>query len=94
MNKKIIIENNDKTIYKGKMLNMPVKETSIKAKSIDLFDDEDPCIIHQSYVMKHFAEDLHTILTNAKNQTITLKDHQEALDFLDVEPSATIKLKG
>ncbi len=93
MNKKIIMQKDNQTIYKGKMLNMPVKEASIKAKSIDLFDDEDPCIIHQSYVMKHFAEALYQLLTNADDHTIQVKDHKEALSFLDVEDDATITMK-
>lgn len=53
MNEKIIIKDYDETvIYSGPILDMPIKEEYIIKKSIDIFDDEDPCIIHKSYAIK------------------------------------------
>ena len=41
-----------KIIYEGNILDIPIKEEAIIKKSIEVFGDEDPCIIHQSFVIK------------------------------------------
>ncbi len=96
MNKKIIIQSDAQVLFKGKMLNMPVKKDAIKEKSIELFDDEDPCIIHQSYVMKQFAETLETLFKDANQPVIYYNEHRDTLDFLDIDTSkpVEIRLKG
>jgi hypothetical protein len=43
-----------KEIYKGKIENMPIKEDYILNESINLFMDDDPCIIHRSLIIKKF----------------------------------------
>jgi hypothetical protein len=40
------------TIYEGNILDIPIKEDAIIKKSIEVFGDDDPCIIHQSFVIK------------------------------------------
>ena len=96
MAKKILIQQDDQTLYKGKMVNMPVKMESIKEKSVELFDDEEPCIIHQSYCMKHFAETLSALFEQNGTDVIHLEDHEETLGFLDVDKTenTVIKLLG
>ncbi len=95
MRHKIIVKSHDNVIYKGKMVNMPVKETAIKEKSVELFEDDDPCIIHQSYVMKHFAQTLASLFEQKNTKTLRLDDVEDELDFLDFEgDNITITLKG
>ncbi len=94
MRHKIFIRKKDQTLYKGKMVNMPVKEEAIKEKSLELFDDDDPCIIHQSYVMKHFAQTLASLFETENTDTIQLKEHKHTLNFLDYnDDDITISLK-
>lgn len=93
MKKKIIIESSDGVVFKGKMMNMPIKKSSIIEKSIELFDDDDPCIIHTSYVIKHFADDLSKLFD--EKTSIQAKDYPSVLSFLDVDDlnDITISLK-
>ncbi len=94
MKKHIIIEKDGERIYKGKMQNMPVKSEAINEKSLELFNDEDPCIIHQSYCMKEFVSVLEKLFESAKSESIQAIDYKETLDFLDIEPldDVTIRL--
>ncbi len=85
MKRKILIKDGEKTVFKGKILNIPVKDEAIRAKSLDLFDDDDPCIIHQSFVMKQFAETLESLFQENNTDKIRFKDFEDTLDFLDIE---------
>lgn len=56
MIKKVIIKNpQGKVLFKGPLINLKFKSESIKKTSIELFNDEDPCIIHQSYATETLA---------------------------------------
>ena len=92
MKKKIIIESSNGIVFKGKMMNMPIKKSSIIEKSIDLFDDDDPCIIHTSFVIKHYAEFLLDIFKNQNTDTLIVKDHLNDVDFLDFEDLESLKI--
>ena len=81
--KKLKILRNEKVIFQGKFIDLPIKETCIINKSIELFDDEDPCIIHQSYVIKEFADQLKTLFKVHKTNTILGKEYAKELSFLD-----------
>ncbi len=85
MKKTIVIERNGERLYKGKMQNMPVKSEAIDEKSIELFNDEDPCIIHQSYCMKEFASHLESLFTSEGSDTLNAENFKEELAFLDVD---------
>lgn len=39
-------------IANSNVTEIKLKEKAIRDKSIELFDDEEPCIIHKTYVMK------------------------------------------
>lgn len=81
--KTIKICRNDKTIFQGKFIDLPIKEEYIINKSIELFDDEDPCIIHQSYVIKEYTNQLLTLFKVHNTSILHGKDYQEELAFLD-----------
>lgn len=93
MKQKILIESNGKKLYKGNIMNIPVKKSYIIDKSIELFDDDDPCIIHTSFVVKHYAEDLINIFNNENTDTLHGKDYKQSLDFLDVDNLHAITIK-
>ncbi len=93
MKQKILIESNGKKLYKGNIMNIPVKKSYIIDKSIELFDDDDPCIIHTSFVVKHYAEDLINLFDDENTDTLQGKDYEEALDFLDIEDIDAITIK-
>ena len=85
MKKKILIKKQDTIVFKGKMMNIPFKQSAIVQKSIDLFDDDDPCIIHTSYVIKHFVDDLLKLFDLSQTDTLYAKEYAEKLYFLDFE---------
>jgi len=90
----IIIERNGETLFKGKILTIPVKESAIVEKSVELFDDDEPCIIHQSFVIKHYADEMLSLFE--QNEIIHAEEHKEALSFLDFDSltGITIRKKG
>lgn len=94
MKTKIFIERDGKTLFKGKILTMPVRESAIVEKSIELFDDNEPCIIHQSFVIKHYADEMLSLFE--QNEIIDAEEYKEALFFLDFESltGITIRKKG
>jgi len=94
MKELLTIIKNDKKIYDGKILNIPIKEEAIIQKSIELFDDEDPCIIHQSYVVKEYVTELLALFGDSKEiNGITFKDQLHFIDLKDID-LLTFHLKG
>ena len=91
MKEKIIVKRNDEVIYKGGLLNLPIKEDHIIQKSIDVFGDDEPCIIHQSFVVKELVSDLLEIFK--EENTIRGADYLEELNFLNYKDIATISLE-
>ncbi len=96
MKQYIQITKNNKNIYDGRIGDIPIKQKYIIQKSIDLFDDDDPCIIHQSYVIKEYVDIILSIFKCIKRNEISVKDHLDELDFIDFTEleKLTIFLKG
>ncbi len=82
---KIVVYNEQKVFYKGKSLNAPFADEAVKEKSIDLFDDDDPCIIHKSYVFKTLAQQIEDALENSEGSEISLNAHPEIRKTLDID---------
>jgi hypothetical protein len=58
MKQKIIITNkNQEIIFQGNPYNLPIQYETIKQKSIELFNDDEPCVIHQSYATQKLIDD-------------------------------------
>mgnify|MGYP000904591787 FL=1 len=91
MKQKVKVFENDKQIYKGRLIELPIKEQYIIKKSIELFDDEDPCIIHQSFVYKEYASQILDLLNESPEKTLYLKDHEEELSFINYKDLSAIK---
>jgi hypothetical protein len=77
MKERVIVKREDYILYDGNILDLPLKDKYITELSIKIFDDDDPCIIHQSYVIKELVSNL---LNLFKSQD---KDILKAVDFLD-----------
>ncbi len=71
-------------LYKGKAANLPFKEAAIKEKSVELFADDEPCVIHQSYVAKHYAEEIKALFQSTQSTTLKIRDHA-LLNILDID---------
>jgi hypothetical protein len=79
----ILITKNGKTLYEGRISDIPIKEEYLIKKSVDLFDDDDPCIIHQSYVIKEYVDEVLKIFKAINNKQLSVKEHLNELSFLD-----------
>ena len=69
-------------IFQGKALTLPIREDAIKTKSMEVFRDPDPCIIHQSYVIQIMVESLIEHLP--KDKGILGKDIPMDLSFIQI----------
>ena len=87
MKEQIIVKRGDYILYDGNILNLPLKDEFITALSIELFDDDDPCIIHQSYVVKELVTKLLELFEKENYKTIHAIDFKEefaVVDFTDI----------
>jgi len=68
------IDRNGRTKLQCKLSSLPLKEEKIIEKSIELFNDPEPCIIHKSYVIRKILleidEYLGEVLLEGKGQII------------------------
>jgi len=93
MKQLIKITNKDQVVYEGKIINLPFKEDAVTQKSVALFDDDDPCIIHKSYIYKEFGSEIVALFDGVKE--IHGKDYIEQLDKLNINDleNATLTLE-
>lgn len=49
---------NNKIIYQGYLKDVPLKESVILAKSVEFFDDPEPCHIHRSAVRTRLTAEI------------------------------------
>ena len=96
MKEKIIVKRDALVLYKGPILNIPIKEDCIIKKSIEVFGDEDPCIIHQSFVVKELVDELLDLLKKGNTSILNVKDYLEELSFINLKDleTVTIELMG
>lgn len=95
MKHRVVIYNREHLpIYEGKLLDLPIKMDKIKERSMKVFRDPDPCIIHQSYVIQQMVTPLLSELK--KNQEVSFKSMTCEIDWLDLPDLdvCSIILKG
>jgi hypothetical protein len=93
MKEKVIIKRDSTVLFRGGILDIPIKESAIVAKSIEVFGDDDPCIIHQSYVIKELVSNLIDIFNKSQSKEIKGESYLLELSFLDFEDIATISIE-
>lgn len=80
---RVKITKNGKVIYEGNILDIPIKEDAIIKKSVEVFGDDDPCIIHQSFVIKEYTNELLNLLRESPNQCLEKAALEEKINFID-----------
>ena len=90
MKEKIIVKRGSTVLYKGNILNIPLKEKDVVEKSIEIFGDADPCIVHLSFVVKELVTDLLDIFEDNNTTILKANDFLEELNFIDFEDMKTI----
>ncbi|HEY8364387.1 MAG TPA: hypothetical protein VIK84_02335 [Haloplasmataceae bacterium] len=82
---KVTVKKENEVIFQGNILDLPFKEEYIIKKSIEVFDDDDPCIIHKSYVIKLFVDDLLSKTNLRTSKTVNLQDYKADLEYLNID---------
>jgi hypothetical protein len=86
MKLKIIITNSNKdVIFKGNPLNLPIRYLDIKKKSVELFDDEEPCIIHQSYAIQKLIDGFLNEFKGVEVSEVRFMDLNGDYDFIEIK---------
>ncbi|MBE0701388.1 MAG: hypothetical protein IH571_06855 [Acholeplasmataceae bacterium] len=80
-----IFDGNDRTIFYGKPIAMPIKKESIISMCISLYSDPDPCIIHQSYATQKLVDRFLSIFQNKNVNGVSLMAYKEQLSFIDID---------
>jgi len=89
----IIVKRLETILYSGGILDVPLKEKSLSEKSISVFGDEDPCVIHMSYVVKELVNYILDLFEKNKTNLLYVKDYLDQLSFLDFDDLATITIE-
>lgn len=93
MKEKVFLKTLDgKVIFQGKPINMPFKLEKIKEKCIELFNDDDPCIIHQSYAVSHFVDHFISFYQSKHVKDHPLTQDYVHFDYLDIKDLHTLVL--
>lgn len=56
---------NNNIIFEKYLTDIPLSEEKVIKKSIEMFDDSDPCIIHKTYCMKKIYLEIDDFINNA-----------------------------
>ena len=96
MKYKVIIEKEEEIIFEGKPLDLPIDQDLLKHKSIEVFNDANPCIIHQTYIIEIFMDQMLTFLKMHLNEKIKIEENMAVFDFIDIKhkKDCQITLRG
>lgn len=87
------VNRDGEVVCEYKLLSLPLKEVSIIEKSIEMFNDSEPCIIHRTYVMKkiyfEIEEYLQTLITQGANEVNLYDMPKKLIQPLEVESNIT-----
>jgi hypothetical protein len=83
MKERVIVKRGDYILYDGNILDLPLKDIYITELSIMIFDDDDPCIIHQSYVIKELVSNLINLFESQDKKILDANDFMDEFDVVD-----------
>jgi len=79
----------NKILFSGKPIALPIKEKAIIQKSLELFGDAEPCIIHQSYASQKLADEFLAFFPKLPLDHLPLFDYKKKLNFIDIQDIET-----
>lgn len=83
--KVIITDANHEVVYQGKPLDIPIKKDAITKKSIELFDDDEPCIIHQSYAVQKLINDFIQSFQKREVKNVLIRTIDYDISFINLK---------
>ncbi len=81
----MIKNTNDKILFKGKPISLPITTKAIEEKSIELFSDPEPCIIHQSYAAQKIVDHFISMFPVLPINNLPLSNYGKKLDFINIK---------
>jgi hypothetical protein len=93
MKEKVIIKRIDEVLYQGKILDLPIKEKNIIEKSIEIFGDEDPCVVHMSFVVKELVTEILDLFEDNNTNLLNVKDYLDQLSFINFEDLSKVTIE-
>lgn len=86
-----ILQNNH-VIFQGALIDLKFKESVVIERSVKLFGDSDPCVIHRSYVQKVLVDEMKPFLPKQLKGTVILNQQPVAQKILDFDFSQPLTL--
>ncbi len=80
-----IIDSNGKIIFHGMVSELPLKEEYIILKSLELYNEKEPCIIYRTHIMKKFYLELYDFLSNLEGNIAQFADIQGFFKEVDID---------
>jgi hypothetical protein len=94
MKKVIFFDNNENEIMTVPIIEIPIYEDKVIEKSIELFNDDEPCIIHKSYSIRaitfEICDYLKEIIDN-NNEVLKVSINEKILEQINVQNFYKIK---
>lgn len=95
MKKVIFIDDNEKIIKECPIIEIPLHDNKVIEKSIELFNDDEPCIIHKSFSVRAMTFDITNYLksiSDSNNEVLKSSIESKILDQISLQDFYKIKL--
>lgn len=95
--KTVVVKSEEGNIlYEGAFNELPVKEDYVISKSIELYREEEPCIIYRTQIVRRVYLDILEQFGGKpkKGRVVDCRKHQQVLSPLDLDTSrATLEFR-
>lgn len=72
-------------IFQGAITDLPLRESYIIEKSMELFHESEPCIIYRTHIAKRFHLELYEMLMMGEQQEIGEEKMKEFLSIVNLD---------
>ncbi|ACL75380.1 hypothetical protein [Ruminiclostridium cellulolyticum] len=81
-----IFNSDNELLFNGELNSVPIKETVIIKKSIEFFDDHNPCYIHRGAVTVRLLSEIEAYLKMHREEDFTVGRHNgSVVDYIDID---------
>jgi hypothetical protein len=94
MKKIIFIDRNGKEILNVPIIEIPIHEKIVIEKSIELFNDDEPCIIHKTYSIRAITLEICDYLKeflDSNNEVLKESINKKILNLINIQDFYKIK---
>ncbi|MBU1141823.1 MAG: hypothetical protein KKG64_04790 [Firmicutes bacterium] len=79
-----ITDANNRLVFQGKPIVLPMKDQAIADTCLELFNDPEPCIIHQSYATQKLADYFISLFPGLPITRLPLTNYSKKLSFIKI----------